>query len=182
MEVAIDPKNRREDSWRMTPAVRLNYNWGGPAKSTDFFRNVLKAGDASRPFLWAIVSDKRIQSGLKTSSSTREIAAYLNRALDTADLAMICQAVGDAIRLHNVADLAKEAGLKRTSLYRAFGGRQSPNLSTVLAVLHAMGFKLQVAQRKRRKSWVLNARKVQNPMDRIESKPISCGGYAKTSE
>ena len=100
-----------------------------------------------------IVSDKRIQSTLKTSSSSREIAAYLNGALDTSDLATICKAVGDTIRLHNVADLAKDAGLERTSLYRAFGGRQSPNLSTLLAVLNAMGFKLQVAeQRKRRKS------------------------------
>ncbi|WP_354128577.1 hypothetical protein [Bradyrhizobium sp. i1.15.2] len=36
-------------------------------------------------------------------------------------------------------------GITRTSLYRAFaGGKAHPNFSTVLSVLHAMGFRLHV--------------------------------------
>jgi probable addiction module antidote protein len=83
---------------------------------------------------------------IRPQSSRREIADQLNRAFDSSDLAAICQAIGDVIRLHNVTAVAKLAGIKRTSLYRAFGGRQSPNLSTVLAVMKAMGFKLKVTQ------------------------------------
>jgi len=85
-------------------------------------------------------------SQIRPQSSRREIADYMNRAFDTSDVAAISQAIGDVIRLHNISDVAKTAGLERPSIYRAFGGRQSPNLSTVLAVLKAMGFKLQVTQ------------------------------------
>jgi DNA-binding phage protein len=53
------------------------------------------------------------------------------------------------MRLFNVADLARKAGLQRPSLYRSFGGDlPSPNLSTVLAVLDAMNLQLKVVQRK----------------------------------
>ena len=78
--------------------------------------------------------------------SRREITDRINRAFETGDLEAICQAIGDAVRLHNVSDVAKMAGLERPSIYRAFGGRQSPNLSTVLTVLKAIGFQLKVSQ------------------------------------
>jgi probable addiction module antidote protein len=69
-----------------------------------------------------------------------------NRAFETYDLDAICQATGDAVRLHNVSDVARIAGLKRTSIYRALGCRQLPSLSTVVAVLKAIGFQLKVTQ------------------------------------
>jgi probable addiction module antidote protein len=48
-------------------------------------------------------------------------------------------------RQHNMADLARRAGIERTSLYRAFaGGEKRPNFTTILNVLRAMGFELRV--------------------------------------
>src|SRR3954470_6953593 len=75
--------------------------------------------------------------------SRREIAEHMNRALATGDVTTICQAIGEAVRLHNITDIASIAGIERTSVYRAFSAEQSPNFSTVLAVLKAMGLQLQ---------------------------------------
>jgi probable addiction module antidote protein len=80
------------------------------------------------------------------AQSRRDIADRMNRAFETCDLEVICQAIGEAVRLHNISDVARMAGLERPSIYRAFGGRQSPNLSTVLGVLKAIGFQLKVTQ------------------------------------
>ena len=83
---------------------------------------------------------------ISPQSSPREIADHMNRAFNTSDVAAIGHAIGDVVRLHNISEIAKIAGVERPSVYRAFGGRQSPNLSTVLVVLKAMGFKLQVTE------------------------------------
>jgi DNA-binding phage protein len=54
--------------------------------------------------------------------------------------------------LHNVSDIAKKAGLERTSLYRAFRDTQQrhPNFSTVLNVLDALGLQLKVVKSRKR--------------------------------
>jgi probable addiction module antidote protein len=72
----------------------------------------------------------------------------INTALQSSDVIAICKAIGDALRQHNISDIAKRAGLSRTSIYRAFGRQQSPNLSTVLRILDAMGLQLKVTQRR----------------------------------
>jgi probable addiction module antidote protein len=77
-----------------------------------------------------------------------EIVDHINKALKTSDIVAICHAIGDAIRLHNISDLAKKAGIERPSVYRAFSSEQHPNLSTVLSVLDAMGLQLKVTQRR----------------------------------
>jgi probable addiction module antidote protein len=103
----------------------------------------------SRPFsLVKIMSDKPLDPPIHPQSSRREVADYMNRAFETSDIVAICNAVGDATRLHNISDIAKITGLERQSIYRAFGGQQSPNLSTFVSVLDAMGFRLKVAQRR----------------------------------
>jgi probable addiction module antidote protein len=99
-------------------------------------------------FFVSIMPSKPVNS--TSPSDRREITDHLNRAFDSDNLAMICQAVGEVLRLYNISEIAKLAGMQRTSLYRAFGGQQSPNLSTVLRVLTAMGFRLTVAQRRRK--------------------------------
>jgi probable addiction module antidote protein len=94
------------------------------------------------------MSDKPLDPPIPPQSSRREVADYMNRAFETSDIVAICNAVGDATRMHNISDIAKITGLERQSIYRAFGGRQSPNLSTFLSVLDAMGFRLKVAPRR----------------------------------
>jgi DNA-binding phage protein len=47
--------------------------------------------------------------------SRREIADYMNRAFETSDIVAICRAIRDAIRLHNISDVAKKARIERPS-------------------------------------------------------------------
>ena len=75
---------------------------------------------------------------------------HLNKALDTSDVAVICQAFGEAARLFNIADLARKVGVGRSSLYRTFKGGQSPNFSTVLALLDGMNLQIKVIREKPR--------------------------------
>jgi probable addiction module antidote protein len=80
--------------------------------------------------------------------SRRESADYLNHAFETSDIAEICKAIGVVTHRHNISDIAKKAGIERSSLYRAFAGRpKHPNFKTVLSVLDAMGFQLHVSVR-----------------------------------
>lgn len=81
------------------------------------------------------------------------LIAQINAALEASDIALFCAAVGEAVMLHNVSEIARQAGLKRTSLYRVFGDKQChPNFSTVLSVLEALGLQLKVVRSPKRRS------------------------------
>jgi probable addiction module antidote protein len=83
-----------------------------------------------------------------------EATRQLNEAFDTSDVPAICRSFGELAGLFNVAELARVAGVERTSLYRTFRGAQSPNVSTLVALLDAMNLQMKVIPRKvkRRKS------------------------------
>ena len=90
--------------------------------------------------------------------SRKEMEDRINKAFKSSDIVAICHAIGDATRLHNISDIAKKARIERPSVYRAFGGQRSPNLSTVLSVLDAMGFQLKVTQRRGQRARLARAR------------------------
>lgn len=74
-----------------------------------------------------------------------QLANDLNTALASAEPHVICQAIGKALGDFNISKLAKETGLQRQSIYRAFQTHTAlPNFTTVLAVLTAMGLQLKV--------------------------------------
>jgi probable addiction module antidote protein len=78
----------------------------------------------------------------------RESADHLNHAFETSDIAKICKAIAVVTHSHNMSDIAKKAGIQRSSLYRAFADSpKHPNFTTVLSVLDAMGFQLHVTAR-----------------------------------
>jgi probable addiction module antidote protein len=94
------------------------------------------------------MSEKSVRPLIEPQSSRRAMADRINRAFATSDITAICHAIGDATRLHNISELARDAEIGRTSIHRAFAGEQLPNFSTVLRVLDAMGFQLRVTQRR----------------------------------
>jgi probable addiction module antidote protein len=73
-----------------------------------------------------------------------EMAAYLEACLEEAggDAACIAKALGDIARAKGMAQVAKDAGLSRESLYKALSGERSPDFVTILKVLGALGLKL----------------------------------------
>jgi probable addiction module antidote protein len=73
-----------------------------------------------------------------------EMAAYLEACLAEAngDAAFIAKALGDIARAKGMAQVARDAGLSRESLYKALSGDRSPDFGTILKVIRALGLTL----------------------------------------
>jgi probable addiction module antidote protein len=73
-----------------------------------------------------------------------EMAAYLEACLEEArgDAAFIAKALGDIARAKGMAQVARDAGLSRESLYKALSGERSPGFDTILRVIEALGLRL----------------------------------------
>ncbi|HAK96335.1 MAG TPA: putative addiction module antidote protein [Planctomycetes bacterium] len=74
----------------------------------------------------------------------QEMAAYLEACLEEAqgDAALVAKALGDIARAKGMAQVARDAGLSRESLYRALSGERSPSFDTILRVVAALGLAL----------------------------------------
>lgn len=75
--------------------------------------------------------------------NARDAAAYLRAALDDGDPALVAAAIGDIARARGMAAIARETGLGRESLYKAFSANGNPEFATVVRVLHALGLTLK---------------------------------------
>jgi probable addiction module antidote protein len=75
-----------------------------------------------------------------------DIAAYLEAALEHGDPALVASALGDIARAKGMAEIAREAGLGRESLYKALSADGNPELGTFLRVIRALGLELRVAR------------------------------------
>jgi probable addiction module antidote protein len=73
-----------------------------------------------------------------------EMQAYIEAAFEEAgdDAAFIARALGDVARARGMSQVARDAGLSRESLYKTLSGERSPDFSTVLKVMHALGMRL----------------------------------------
>jgi probable addiction module antidote protein len=76
--------------------------------------------------------------------TSKEMAAYLEACFEEAngDAAFIAKALGDIARAKGMAQVARDAGLSRESLYKALSGERSPGFDTILKVMDALGLKL----------------------------------------
>jgi len=73
-----------------------------------------------------------------------EMAAYLEACLEEANgnAAFVAKALGDIARAKGMAQVARDSGLSRESLYKALSGERSPDFDTILKVVEALGLKL----------------------------------------
>lgn len=71
------------------------------------------------------------------------IAAYLTAALEDEDPNIFLVAVKDVARARGIAQLAKDTGLGRESLYKALAPGAKPRYDTLLKVVRALGISLQ---------------------------------------
>ena len=77
---------------------------------------------------------------------TREdMAAYLEASIEEADgdAALVAKALGDIARARGMAQVARDTGLSRESLYKALSGERVPTFDTVLRVVGALGLRLR---------------------------------------
>ena len=76
--------------------------------------------------------------------NTREdMIAYPDAALEDGDPKLIAAVLGDIARAEGIAQIAKETGLGRESLYKALSAEGNPEFATILKVTQALGFRLQ---------------------------------------
>lgn len=70
------------------------------------------------------------------------IAEYITAALEDPNPDVFLAAVRDVARAKGMAQLAKDAGLGRESLYKALSPGAKPRYDTMLKLLNALGVKL----------------------------------------
>ena len=78
--------------------------------------------------------------------SEEEIQLYLNEVLKEYNVDSILSALGDITKACNMSWIAREAGVSREGLYKAFSGKGNPTFSTVLKVMRALNLTFEVKQ------------------------------------
>ena len=76
--------------------------------------------------------------------SEEVIAEYLNVALASELPDLFLRAIADVAKARGMAQLAKDTGLGRESLYKALAPGAKPRYDTVLKLIRALGVELQM--------------------------------------
>jgi len=76
-------------------------------------------------------------------NTKKDMAAYLEVALEDGDPKIIAGVLGDIARSKGMTELARETGLGRESLYKSLSAEGNPEFATILKVVKALGLKLQ---------------------------------------
>lgn len=75
-------------------------------------------------------------------TNSEDQADLLNDALATGDANYIRNALGVVARARGMSEVARGAGVTREALYKAFGAKGDPKLSTLLGVLKTLDLQL----------------------------------------
>jgi len=70
------------------------------------------------------------------------VAEFMTAVLETGDSDLLLLALGDVARARGMAQVARDAGLGRESLYKALAPGAKPRFDTVLKVARALGVRL----------------------------------------
>ena len=79
--------------------------------------------------------------------SDEAIAEYLSQVLEDGDNEEFIRAIGYIAKARGMAQIAKDTGLGRESLYKAFRPNAKPRFETVMRVMHALKLQLSAAPR-----------------------------------
>lgn len=77
--------------------------------------------------------------------SDEVIAEYLNVALASEHPELLLQALADVAKARGMAQLARDTGLGRESLYKALAPGAKPRFDTVLKLMRALGVELHTS-------------------------------------
>lgn len=73
-----------------------------------------------------------------------KIADYLSAVIEDNDWGEFLLAVGNVAKARGMSNIAKETGLGRESLYKAFNANTQPKFETVMRVLNALHISIQL--------------------------------------
>jgi probable addiction module antidote protein len=74
------------------------------------------------------------------------IAEYLSAAAEDSNSDVFVSALGDVAKARGMAQIAKDSGLGRESLYKALSAGAHPRFETINSVLRALGVKFTVIE------------------------------------
>jgi probable addiction module antidote protein len=77
--------------------------------------------------------------------SKEMIAEYLSQVLAEGNTDELLEAMGNIAKAKGMAQIAKDTGLGRESLYKTFQVGAKPRFETVMKVLNSFGVKLEVS-------------------------------------
>lgn len=75
--------------------------------------------------------------------SDEAIAEYLSQVLADGDNDELLRAIGYIAKAHGMAQIAKDTGLSRESLYKSLAAGAKPRFDTVLKVMQALNIELK---------------------------------------
>jgi probable addiction module antidote protein len=78
------------------------------------------------------------------------IAEYLSAAAEDPNPDVFVAALGDVAKARGMAQIAKDSGLGRESLYKTLSAGAHPRFETINSVLHALGVKFAVVAERER--------------------------------
>lgn len=81
-------------------------------------------------------------SALKTD---RDMAEYLEAALEDGHPAVVAAALGHIARAQGVSAVARRSGIRRENLYKVLSAEGNPELSTLLKIVRALGLRLHAS-------------------------------------
>ena len=90
------------------------------------------------------VNDLPVFDAAEHLRNEADVAAYLTAVLEENDASALAQALGTIARARGMNEIAKVAGLRRESLYKALRPNAEPRFDTVARVCAALGVKLVV--------------------------------------
>jgi len=111
-----------------------------------------RAETSNEPWRWLAISRREYMARRKVQTTRydnvallkapRDIAAYLEAAMEDGDPRVIAAALGNIARARGMSALARDAGLGRESLYKALSPDGNPEFATILKVVRALGIRL----------------------------------------
>lgn len=69
---------------------------------------------------------------------------YLNAAAQTGDPKMLQIALGDVAKARGMAQVARDAGVGRESLYKSLSSNGNPSFSTIIKIVRSLGGRITI--------------------------------------
>lgn len=88
--------------------------------------------------------ETKVWDAAEVLNSPADIAEYLDAYLEDGSPEELLQALNTIARSHGMSALARETGISREALYRAFSDSGNPTLDTLLRVMKAFGLRLAI--------------------------------------
>jgi probable addiction module antidote protein len=90
------------------------------------------------------IGDFDILDYLKTE---RDIAGFLDAALENGDYEHFLRAIGIAAKARGINEMAQKIGVAREGLYKSFNGKSRPNFETVIRAVGDLGLRVRIEPR-----------------------------------